>query len=38
MRTSRGGAGPAAREEQVGSYRMMLENEMNEIRSLAGVN
>ena len=38
MRTSRGGAGPAAREEQVGSYRTMLENEMNEIRSLTGVN
>ena len=37
MRTSRGAAGPAAREEQVDSYRTMLTNEMIEIRSLAGV-
>jgi argininosuccinate lyase len=34
MRTSRGGAGPAARDEQVASYRDMLTTELKQIRDL----
>ncbi len=35
MRTSRGAAGPAARAEQVESYRAMLTSEMKQIHALA---
>ncbi len=35
MRTSRGAAGPDARDEQVESYRAMLSDEMHVIRDLA---
>lgn len=35
MRTSRGAAGPAARDEQVASYRTMLVDEMTAIRDFA---
>ncbi len=35
MRTSRGGAGPAARDEQVESYRSMVADELHSIRKLA---
>ena len=37
MRTSRGAAGPAARDEQVASYRTMLADEITAIRDLAPV-
>ena len=36
MRTSRGAAGPAARDEQVASYRAMLAEEISVLRDLAG--
>ena len=35
MRTSRGAAGPAARDEQVESYREMLRTEMLAVRAIA---
>ena len=37
MRSSRGAAGPQARDEQVASYREMLDTEMNDIRSIGPV-
>ncbi|MFT6392225.1 MAG: hypothetical protein ACJA14_001745 [Ilumatobacter sp.] len=35
MRTSRGAAGPAARDEQVASYKVMLVDEMTSINGLS---
>jgi argininosuccinate lyase len=35
MRTSRGAAGPAARDEQITSYRRMLDDESESIRALS---